>query len=113
MNFSNSYASLDEIFYERIRPTHFPDPKLFLWNSSLAEQLMIPDELKNDSAALAQAFSGNSIMSGSDPIATVYAGHQFGSFVPQLGDGRAHLLGEVLDQFGKRWDIQLKGSGRT
>ncbi len=113
MDFSNSYASLDEIFYERIRPTPFPDPQLFLWNSSLAEQLMIPDELKNDSVALAQAFSGNSIMPGSDPIATVYAGHQFGSFVPQLGDGRAHLLGEVLDRYGKRWDIQLKGSGRT
>ena len=113
MDFSNSYASLDEIFYERIRPSPFSDPQLFLWNSSLAELLMIPDELKNDSAAVAQAFSGNSIMPGSDPIATVYAGHQFGSFVPQLGDGRAHLLGEVLDQSGKRWDIQLKGSGRT
>ncbi len=84
-----------------------------MWNSSLAEQLMIPNELKHDSVALAQAFSGNSIMPGSEPIATVYAGHQFGSFVPQLGDGRAHLLGEVLDQFGQRWDIQLKGSGRT
>jgi len=113
MNFSNSYASLDEIFYESIRPTPVRDPQLFLWNSSLADQLMIPNELKHDPVALAQAFSGNSIISGSEPIATVYAGHQFGSFVPQLGDGRAHLLGEVLDQFGQRWDIQLKGSGRT
>jgi len=74
---------------------------------------MIPNELKQDPVALAQAFSGNHIIPGSEPIATVYAGHQFGSFVPQLGDGRAHLLGEVLDQFGHRWDIQLKGSGRT
>ncbi len=113
MNFSNSYACLDEVFYERIRPTPVQDPQLFLWNSSLAEQLMIPNELKHDSVALAQAFSGNYILPGSEPIATVYAGHQFGSFVPQLGDGRAHLLGEVLDQFGQRWDIQLKGSGRT
>ena len=113
MNFSNSYASLDEVFYERKRPTPVQDPQLFLWNTNLAEQLMIPNELKHDPVALAHAFSGNSIMPGSEPVATVYAGHQFGSFVPQLGDGRAHLLGEVLDQFGQRWDIQLKGSGRT
>ena len=113
MNFSNSYACLDEVFYERTRPTPVNDPNLFLWNSSLAEQLIIPDELEHDSVALAQVFSGNRIMPGSEPIATVYAGHQFGNFVPRLGDGRAHLLGEVLDQFGKRWDIQLKGSGRT
>ena len=113
MNFSNSYASLDEVFYERTRPTSVQDPRLFLWNTSLAEQLLIPNELKHDSAALAHAFSGNAIIPGSEPVATVYAGHQFGSFVPQLGDGRAHLLGEVLDQFGQRRDIQLKGSGRT
>ena len=113
MNFSNSYASLDEIFYERTRPIPVKNPQLFLWNSDLAEQLMIPNDLKRDPVALAQAFSGNSSMPGSDPVATVYAGHQFGSFVYQLGDGRAHLLGEVLDQSGQRWDIQLKGSGRT
>jgi uncharacterized protein YdiU (UPF0061 family) len=74
---------------------------------------VIPNELKHNSVALAHAFSGNAIIPGSEPVATVYAGHQFGSFVPQLGDGRAHLLGEVLDRFGQRWDIQLKGSGRT
>jgi len=113
MNFSNSYASLDEVFYERTRPTPVQNPQLFLWNSGLAEQLMIPNELKHNSVALAQAFSGNSTIPGSEPVATAYAGHQFGNFVYQLGDGRAHLLGEVLDQFGQRWDIQLKGSGRT
>jgi len=113
MNFSNSYACLDEVFYEKIRPTPVQDPHLFLWNPSLAEQLMISNELKHDPVALAQAFSGNHLIPGSEPIATVYAGHQFGHFVPQLGDGRAHLLGEVLDQFGQRWDIQLKGSGHT
>ena len=113
MNFSNSYASLDEVFYERTRPIPVQNPQLFLWNSGLAEQLMIPNELKHDSVALAQVFSGNSTIPGSEPVATVYAGHQFGSFVYQLGDGRAHLLGEVFDQFGLRWDIQLKGSGRT
>ncbi|MFH2047297.1 MAG: protein adenylyltransferase SelO [Pseudomonadota bacterium] len=113
MKFINSYAKLDEVFYEKIRPAPVRDPQLFLWNSTLAKQLMISDELKNDSDALAQVFSGNQILPGSEPIATAYAGHQFGGFVPQLGDGRAHLLGEVLDQFGQRLDIQLKGSGRT
>ncbi len=113
MNFSNTYACLNEAFYEKARPTPVVDPQLFLWNSSLAEQLMIPDELKHDPVALAQAFSGNHIMPGSEPIATAYAGHQFGYFVPQLGDGRAHLLGEVFDQSGQRFDIQLKGSGPT
>jgi len=113
MNFSNSYARLGDVFYERIRPTPVQDPRLLLWNSNLAEQLMMPDELTQDSAALAQVFSGNRILPGSEPIATVYAGHQFGGFVPRLGDGRAHLLGEVLDQSGQRRDIQLKGSGRT
>jgi len=113
LNFINSYAKLDGVFYEKIRPAPVRDPQLFLWNSTLAKQLMISDELKNDSHTLAQVFSGNQILPGSEPIATAYAGHQFGGFVPQLGDGRAHLLGEVLDQFGQRLDIQLKGSGRT
>jgi uncharacterized protein YdiU (UPF0061 family) len=113
MNFSNTYACLDDIFYEKSRPTPVRNPHLFLWNSSMAEQLMIPNELKDDSIALAQVFSGNQILPGSEPIAIAYAGHQFGHFAPQLGDGRAHLLGEVFDQFGQRWDIQLKGSGRT
>ena len=113
MNFSNTYVCLDEVFYEKTRPTPVQAPQLLLWNSSLAEQLMISNELKQDSVALAKAFSGNHIMPGSEPIATAYAGHQFGHFVPQLGDGRAHLLGEVLDQFGQRFDIQLKGSGPT
>lgn len=113
MNFSNTYASLGSIFYENTRPTPVSKPRLFLWNSSLADELMIPDELKVDSPTLAQFFSGNQIIPGSEPIATAYAGHQFGQFVPQLGDGRAHLLGEVLDKSGLRWDIQLKGSGTT
>ena len=113
MNFSNTYVWLDEVFYEKTRPTPVQAPQLLLWNPSLAEQLMISNELKQDPVALAQAFSGNHIMPGSEPIATAYAGHQFGHFVPQLGDGRAHLLGEVLDQFGQRFDIQLKGSGPT
>ncbi|HJN02017.1 MAG TPA: protein adenylyltransferase SelO family protein, partial [Nitrospinota bacterium] len=85
MNFSNTYACLDDIFYKKSRPTPVRNPNLFLWNSSMAEQLMIPNELKHDSVALAQVFSGNQILPGSEPIAIAYAGHQFGHFAPQLG----------------------------
>lgn len=113
MNFSNSYAELGDNFYENILPTPVRDPKLLLWNHDLAEELMIPADLQNDQKALAQIFSGNRILEGSQPIAMAYAGHQFGNFVPRLGDGRAHLLGELPDRFGKKWDIQLKGSGPT
>ncbi|WP_041278913.1 protein adenylyltransferase SelO [Desulfotalea psychrophila] len=111
MNFSNSYRQLGSDFYEESLPTPVLAPRLLLWNAPLAEQLMIPEELGQ--AALAQIFSGNQLLPGSEPIAMAYAGHQFGSFVPQLGDGRAHLLGEVFDKSGQRWDIQLKGSGPT
>lgn len=113
MKFSNTYSKLDEIFYEKIQPEPVRDPQLLLWNATLAEQLKVPIELQNDTAALARVFSGNQLLPGSDSLAMAYAGHQFGNFVPQLGDGRAHLLGEVLDQTGHRLDIQLKGSGRT
>jgi protein adenylyltransferase len=113
MNFDNTYDRLGEAFRERRRPTPVRDSRLFLWNSRLSEQLMTSNESSHGSVARAQAFSGNSMIPGSEPIATAYAGHQFGHFVPQLGDGRAHLLGEVVDRSGQRWDIQLKGSGRT
>lgn len=113
MKFLNSYNQLGEAFYQRTRPTPVENPQLLLWNSRLAEQLLIPTELTHDPLALAQIFSGNHFLPGSEPIAAAYAGHQFGHFVPQLGDGRAHLLGEVIDRDGQRRDVQLKGSGRT
>lgn len=113
MKFDNSYLQLGEAFYEKRRPTPVRNPQLLLWNDSQAERLMISNGLGHDPKARAQAFSGNAMIPGSEPIATAYAGHQFGHFVPQLGDGRAHLLGEVLDRSGHRWDVQLKGSGRT
>lgn len=113
MRFSNSYSRLSGDFYQDIAPTPVRRPELFLWNGTLAEQLMMPDGLAGDAEELAQFFSGNKIFPGSEPIAMAYAGHQFGNFVPQLGDGRAHLLGEVIDRSGRRRDVQLKGSGRT
>ncbi|WP_019529068.1 protein adenylyltransferase SelO [Dasania marina] len=111
MKFSNTYVGLGERFYDKSQPTAVRSPKLLLWNTRLANQLNIPQELQQDAESLAQYFSGNQLLAGAEPIATAYAGHQFGSFNPQLGDGRAHLLGELLDDDGKRWDLQLKGSG--
>ena len=84
-----------------------------LWNEPLADALGVPRAWSSDPNRCAQYFSGNALVPGSRPIALAYAGHQFGHFVPQLGDGRAHLLGELVDPSGQRFDVQLKGSGRS
>jgi serine/tyrosine/threonine adenylyltransferase len=110
--FSNSYARLPEHFFARLSPTPVAKPRLIKFNESLAAELgvdtrgLAPDEV-------AAIFAGNVIVPGAEPIAMAYAAHQFGNFVPQLGDGRAILLGEVVDHNGKRRDVQLKGAGRT
>ena len=109
--FSNSYARLPENFYARLSPTPVAEPHLVKFNRSLAEQLGLdPEDVREKAAAY---FSGNLIPEGAEPIAMAYAGHQFGGFVPQLGDGRAILLGEIRDRQGIRRDVQLKGSGPT
>src|ERR1700736_2542281 len=110
--FIESYARLPVHFFTRVDPTRVADPTLIAFNSALASELGL-DVHGVDPRALAEIFSGNRAVPGSLPIAMAYAGHQFGQFVPQLGDGRAILLGEVRDRFGRRRDIQLKGSGRT
>ena len=112
IRFDNSYASLPERFYERRPPLPVAQPSLIRLNKELAEELGI------DTAWLASTdgldmLAGNRLPGNANPIAQAYAGHQFGNFVPQLGDGRAVLLGEVVDGKGRRRDIQLKGSGRT
>jgi uncharacterized protein YdiU (UPF0061 family) len=112
MKFDNTYARLPERFYARVNPTTVSAPTLIQLNVGLALELGLdPDQLARPEGVAALA--GNSIFEGSEPIALAYAGHQFGHFVPQLGDGRANLLGEVVDRHGKRFDIQLKGSGPT
>ena len=110
--FDNSYARLPDRFYARLEPTPVSAPKLVKLNRALALGLGLdPEELASPEGVAMLA--GNRIAPGSEPIATAYAGHQFGNFVPQLGDGRAHLLGEIVDTRGARRDIQLKGSGPT
>jgi uncharacterized protein YdiU (UPF0061 family) len=110
--FQNTYAALPANFFARVAPTPVASPRLVKLNRPLAVQLGLdPDRL--DSPEGAEILAGKRIPDGAEPIAMAYAGHQFGHFVPQLGDGRAILLGEVIDAGGGRRDIQLKGSGPT
>ncbi|MFT5578068.1 MAG: hypothetical protein ACI9WS_000820 [Paraglaciecola psychrophila] len=113
MEFSQPYLDLGERFYQRSEPSPVAAPSLLLFNNELAERLQLSAELRADSEALAELFSGNTLLPGSTPVAAVYAGHQFGNFNPQLGDGRAHLLGALSNSSGQVFDLQLKGSGQT
>jgi uncharacterized protein YdiU (UPF0061 family) len=108
----SSYSSLPERFFARVQPTRVAAPHLIKLNPALAADLNI-DLSGLDAPALANLFSGNDLPPGTVPIAMAYAGHQFGHFVPQLGDGRAILIGEMRDRTGVLRDIQLKGCGRT
>ncbi len=110
--FDNTYAQLPERFFAKQEPARVPVPKLIRLNRELAAQLSI-DTAWLESADGVAMLAGNAIPEGAEPIAQAYAGHQFGGFSPQLGDGRAILLGEAVDADGARYDLQLKGSGRT
>lgn len=110
--FDNSYVLLPERFYSHQAPTPVAAPELIRINRPLARQLGISPEWLESEEGL-QVLAGNRLAPGSNPIATVYAGHQFGGWNPRLGDGRAVLLGEVVDTQGHRYDMQLKGAGRT
>src|SRR5687767_1063309 len=110
--FDNSYARDLPGLYVAWKPAAAPAPRLVFLNRELAADLGLDAGalLGDDGAAI---FAGNVVPEGAEPIAQAYAGHQFGGFSPQLGDGRALLLGEVIDRRGRRRDIALKGSGRT
>jgi serine/tyrosine/threonine adenylyltransferase len=110
--FDNTYATLPERFFERIEPTPVAAPRLIALNDALARTLGLDPAFLKSLEGVA-ILAGNRIAEGSAPLAQAYAGHQFGNFVPQLGDGRAVLLGEVIAPSGERFDIQLKGSGPT
>ena len=110
--FQNTYSALPANFFARVAPTPVAAPRLIKLNRALAVQLGLdPDLLSTPEGA--EILAGKRLPDGADPIAMAYAGHQFGHFVPQLGDGRAILLGEGIDKDGVRRDIQLKGSGPT
>jgi serine/tyrosine/threonine adenylyltransferase len=110
--FDNTYARLPDRFFARLRPTPVASPRLVKLNTKLALDLGLdPEELTTPKGV--EILAGNRVPVGGDPLAMAYAGHQFGTFVPQLGDGRAILIGEVIDRAGTRRDIQLKGAGPT
>jgi uncharacterized protein YdiU (UPF0061 family) len=110
--FENSYARLPEHFYARLDPTPVAAPRLVKLNVELALHLGLDPDVLGSTRGV-EILAGNRVAEGAEPLALAYAGHQFGQFVPQLGDGRTNLLGEVVGRDGVRYDIQLKGSGPT
>ncbi|MGE4530379.1 MAG: protein adenylyltransferase SelO family protein, partial [Acidithiobacillus sp.] len=112
LHFDNTFAQELEGFFAPWQAATVPAPRMLLFNHALATQLGLNAQALDSEEGVA-IFSGNRVPEGALPLAQAYAGHQFGQLSPQLGDGRALLLGEILDQAGQRWDLQLKGSGRT
>jgi uncharacterized protein YdiU (UPF0061 family) len=110
--FDNTFARLPEHFYASLDPTPVAAPRIVKVNVELARELLLDADALTSEHGVA-ILAGNRVADKSEPIALAYAGHQFGHFVPQLGDGRAILLGELVSREGKRYDVQLKGSGRT
>ncbi|NOZ54892.1 MAG: YdiU family protein [Gammaproteobacteria bacterium] len=117
LNFDNTYAQLPDVFYTRQAPTPLKNTHLVHFNHAAAALIDLPpldvDSLDNNDKQLLNALNGSRLLPGMEPLASVYAGHQFGTYVPQLGDGRAILLGEIRNNAGQSWDLQLKGAGRT
>lgn len=112
LHFDNSFARLPAAFYSRLSPTPLPDPYLVHFNEEAARLIGL-DPKEAVRSEFIGYFAGNQLLPGSDPLAMLYSGHQFGVYVPQLGDGRAILLGEARNRSGERWELQLKGAGRT
>jgi serine/tyrosine/threonine adenylyltransferase len=113
LSFDNTYARLPESFYAKLNPTPFSEPlHLISFNSAAAELIDLdPDEAKRPE--FAAVFGGSMLAPWMEPLAMLYSGHQFGVYVPQLGDGRAILLGEARNEQGEKWDLHLKGAGLT
>jgi len=112
LNFENSYVRLPDNFYSRLNPVPLPDPYLVSFNEQAAHLIDLDSEEVSRSDFV-EHFVGNRVLAGAEPLAMLYAGHQFGHYVQQLGDGRAILLGEIRTRAGEHWDIQLKGAGIT
>tara|TARA_B110000037_G_C17090226_1_gene493695 strand:+ start:366 stop:1841 length:1476 start_codon:yes stop_codon:yes gene_type:complete len=111
--FNNLFTTLPQRFFERVDPTPVSAPKLIKYNDRLAEELGLTQSESIDEKTAANLFGGNALANGASPLSMTYGGFQFGHWNPQLGDGRAILLGEVIDTHGDRRDIQLKGAGPT
>ena len=112
LTFDNTFARLPENFYQRVKPMAFPNPHVVSFNPAVADLIEL-DSTEVNRPEFAEYFSGAKLLPGSEPIAMLYSGHQFGHYVPQLGDGRAILLGEVRNRKGEKWDLHLKGAGLT
>jgi uncharacterized protein YdiU (UPF0061 family) len=112
LTFDNGFARLPEAYYSRVCPTPVPDPYLVCYSPE-ALALLDLDASEIARPEMIQTLAGNQLLPGMDALAALYAGHQFGHFVPQLGDGRAILLGEIKNAAGEGWELQLKGAGRT
>jgi uncharacterized protein YdiU (UPF0061 family) len=112
LTFDNGFARLPEAYYSRVCPTPVPDPYLVCYSPE-ALALLDLDAREMTRPELIETLAGNQLLPGMDAIAALYAGHQFGQYVSQLGDGRAILLGEVKNAAGEGWEVQLKGAGRT
>lgn len=112
LTFDNGFARLPEAYYSRVCPTPVPAPYLVCYSSEAAALIDL-DAAEMARSELVETLAGNRLLPGMDALAALYAGHQFGHYVPQLGDGRAILLGEVKNAAGVGWEVQLKGAGRT
>src|SRR5256885_4597233 len=113
LSFDNSYARLPEAFYSKLNPTPFSEPPHLVNFNPLAAELIDLDPGQAKRPEFAGVFGGSMLVPGMEPLAMLYSGHQFGVYVPQLGDGRAILLGEVRNERGEKWDLHLKGAGLT
>lgn len=109
LSFDNSYARLPDAFYAKLNPTPFGSPPYLVHANRAAADLIDLDPEQTARPDFAGLFGGSMLAPGMEPLAMLYSGHQFGVYVPQLGDGRAILLGEVKNDRGERWDLHLKG----
>lgn len=112
LNFDNTFARLLATFHSRLKPTPLAKPYLVSFNANAAKLIDLACA-ESDRQDFAECFAGNRLLPGSEPLSMLYAGHQFGHYVSQLGDGRAILLGEIRNSAGESWDVQLKGAGIT
>jgi uncharacterized protein YdiU (UPF0061 family) len=113
LSFDNTYARLPEAFYAKLNPTPFSSPPSLVHANRAAAELIDLDPEQFTRPEFAGVFGGSLLVPGMEPLAMLYSGHQFGVYVPQLGDGRAILLGEVKNERGEKWDLHLKGAGMT